>query len=356
MALGVHRMVRDCFVQKIATRRPSPRTKHGTTTRPAPDRPGIAPGSSTRSFQTQPTDRQDHPGATTAAKPRMTPDHPPVPTRITPWLVPGTTQDGPPCQHGVNKDRIPDQPGGVAGIWSGTVRDVYGNCTYSQGAEVNQGDNKGWTALRVAASNGHLDVTKCLINQGAEEDHLEVSKYLISQGAEVNQGDNKGWTALRVAASNGHLDVTKCLINQGAEVNRGDKNGRTALHSAASNGHLDVTKCLINQGAEVNLGDKNGKTALHSAASNGHPEIAGILDQHDDDGLTAIHLATQNGHIPVVESLVSHGASLNIQSHNGKTCLHEAIILSGHMGRKEQTEGKPKQVKTIQNSASTDNR
>eukprot|EP00057_Strongylocentrotus_purpuratus_P000996 XP_001189180.3 PREDICTED: golgi-specific brefeldin A-resistance guanine nucleotide exchange factor 1 [Strongylocentrotus purpuratus] len=84
-------------------------------------------------------------------------------------------------------------------------------------------------------------------------------------------------------------------------------------------------------------------------------KITGILDHRDDGGLTAIHLAIQNGHTPVVESLVFHGASLNIQSHKGKTCLHEAIILSDHKGRKEQTKGKPQQVKTIKNSRSTDN-
>ena len=38
----------------------------------------------------------------------------------------------------------------------------------------------------------------------------------------MNRGDNEGWTALHLAAQEGHLDVTKYLISQGAEVNKGD--------------------------------------------------------------------------------------------------------------------------------------
>ena len=98
--------------------------------------------------------------------------------------------------------------------------------------------------------------------------HLDVTKYLISQGAEVNRGDNDGWTALHsLLLRRGHLDVTKYLISQGAEVNKGDNDGMTALHSAASRGHLDVTRYLISQGAEVNKGDNDGKTALHDFAA-----------------------------------------------------------------------------------------
>eukprot|EP00057_Strongylocentrotus_purpuratus_P023521 XP_011677995.1 PREDICTED: uncharacterized protein LOC105444889 [Strongylocentrotus purpuratus] len=133
--------------------------------------------------------------------------------------------------------------------------------------------------------------------------------------------DHEGWTALRSAAIKGHLEVTEYLINQGAEVNMGD-----------------------NEGAEVNMGDRNGYTPMHIAALKDDLDIVkvllennGLLDHRDDEGLTAIQIATQNGRTQFVESLVSHGASLNIQSHDGKTCLHEAIILSDHMSRTEQT-------------------
>ena len=56
-----------------------------------------------------------------------------------------------------------------------------------------------------------------------------------------------GWTALRGAAFDGHLDVIKYLISQGAEVNVHDKDGWTAFQLAAQNGHLEVTKYLISR-------------------------------------------------------------------------------------------------------------
>ena len=69
----------------------------------------------------------------------------------------------------------------------------------------------------------------------------------------MNKGDKNGRTAFQLAAKNGHLDVTKYLISQGAEVSKINNNGWTALHSAVKNGKIDVTKYLISQGAEINI-------------------------------------------------------------------------------------------------------
>eukprot|EP00057_Strongylocentrotus_purpuratus_P015138 XP_011669612.1 PREDICTED: serine/threonine-protein phosphatase 6 regulatory ankyrin repeat subunit B-like [Strongylocentrotus purpuratus] len=134
----------------------------------------------------------------------------------------------------------------------------------------------------------------------------------------------------------------------------GDRNGYTPLHFAAMKGDLDIVKVLIEEEALVDVRDANGQTPLHLSSKKGtanfcdllaeHAKINGTLDYRDDEGLTAIHLATQNGHTPVVESLVSHGSSLNIQSHDGKTCLHEAIILSAHTSRTEQTKARSQQI------------
>ena len=55
-----------------------------------------------------------------------------------------------------------------------------------------------------------------------------------------------------------------------------------------------------------------------------------VLNEPDESGCTAIHLATKNGHSSVVQALVANGADLNIQSHDGQTCLHEAIKLCYH--------------------------
>eukprot|EP00057_Strongylocentrotus_purpuratus_P022450 XP_011676924.1 PREDICTED: ankyrin-1-like [Strongylocentrotus purpuratus] len=261
----------------------------------------------------------------------------------------------------------------------------------SQGADVNSGDDNGQTALHVAAKNGHLNVTKYLISPGtdvnenttdggsalhrsAQQGHPDVSKYFINQGAEVNKSDNAGWTALHHAAECGNLDVTTYLISQGAEVNKSDNAGWTALHNAVECGNLDVTTYLIRQGAEVNKGDNEGWTPLHHAVQKGHIEVVEVLlaggarfDIADIRGQTPlqlslilgyqsiadyfidrlnfkldgtdfpyIHHATQNGHTSTIEKLVSKGADLNVQSTDGRTCLHEAIKLCYESGKSVQ--------------------
>eukprot|EP00057_Strongylocentrotus_purpuratus_P027277 XP_011681751.1 PREDICTED: uncharacterized protein LOC105446506 [Strongylocentrotus purpuratus] len=218
----------------------------------------------------------------------------------------------------------------------------------SQAADVNKGDNDGSTALQLAAHYGHDHITKRLIRQGAEVNKGD------NDGSDVNTGANDGRTALHSAAQEGHFGVTKYLLTKGVSVNMGDRNGYTPLHIAVLNDDLDIVKVLLEEGALVGVKGANGQTPLHVSSKTGsvnssdilakQAKINGILNCRDDEGLTAIHLATLNGHTSVVESLVSHGASLNIQSHDGKTCLHEAIILSDHTVRKEQTEGKPQQI------------
>ena len=74
-------------------------------------------------------------------------------------------------------------------------------------------------------------------------------------------------TALHLAAANGHVDVVKVLIQNGADVNAVDEYKFTALHLAARHGHVDIAKVLIENGADVNAVQKDKCTALHITAA-----------------------------------------------------------------------------------------
>ena len=52
-----------------------------------------------------------------------------------------------------------------------------------------------------------------------------------------------------IAASNGHTDIVKALLDKGADVNARGNKGSTALMFAAYNGHTDIVKSLIDKGA-----------------------------------------------------------------------------------------------------------
>ncbi|MBQ3763698.1 MAG: ankyrin repeat domain-containing protein, partial [Synergistaceae bacterium] len=64
----------------------------------------------------------------------------------------------------------------------------------------------------------------------------------IMNGSNVNAKNNDGWTALMLAALNGHADVAEVLLKHGADVNAKNIFGRTALILAAENGYADVAE------------------------------------------------------------------------------------------------------------------
>ena len=77
----------------------------------------------------------------------------------------------------------------------------------------------------------------------------------MGAGADVNQADKDGTTALMVAPKKGHRDVVELLVGAGADVNRADKDGTTAPMSASKKGHRDVVEALVGGG-----GRRGGRT------------------------------------------------------------------------------------------------
>ena len=62
----------------------------------------------------------------------------------------------------------------------------------------------------------------------------------------MNRRDDEGNTVLIEAASCGHLEIVKYLIEKGADINAKNRNGNTALVEATSKGHLEIVKLLTN--------------------------------------------------------------------------------------------------------------
>jgi hypothetical protein len=104
-------------------------------------------------------------------------------------------------------------------------------------------------------------------------------------GADVNRSNEDYFTALFVAAQNGHLAVVWCLVeNLSADVNLGDEEGCTPLFIAAQMGHVDVVRCLLDElGADVNQATNRGFTHLMVAAEYLHHTIVRYLLKHGAD-------------------------------------------------------------------------
>jgi hypothetical protein len=80
--------------------------------------------------------------------------------------------------------------------------------------------------------------------------------------------------ALRWASENGHLEVVKLLLENGANLHIEHD---CVLRWASWNGHLEVVKLLLENGADLHADDDY---ALRSASVNGHLEVVELLKSH----------------------------------------------------------------------------
>lgn len=111
------------------------------------------------------------------------------------------------------------------------------------GAKVNMRNQYGDSAIMVAAISGRLAIVKKLFAHGAAINH-------------------SGWTPLIYAATGGHDDVARYLLDAGADVNAASPNGTTALMMAVRGGHAAVVELLLARGADVAHRNDAGATAL----------------------------------------------------------------------------------------------
>ena len=80
---------------------------------------------------------------------------------------------------------------------------------------------------------------------------------------------------IHVAASAGHLDVVKVLIQAGSSLDDVDKFGRSPLMWATTGRYVDVVKGLLQAGASVT--SQGNWHALHEACKAGFTELVQIL-------------------------------------------------------------------------------
>lgn len=75
-----------------------------------------------------------------------------------------------------------------------------------------------------------------------------MADFLIKAGANIELGAS---TPLMEAAQEGHVELTKLLLESGAKVNATSATGDTALSYACENGHTDVADLLLKYNADL---------------------------------------------------------------------------------------------------------
>jgi hypothetical protein len=104
-----------------------------------------------------------------------------------------------------------------------------------------------------------------------------VQKYVAKEPAVVN---NKifAWSPIQMAANNDRLDVIKYLVEKGAEKNyQHPLTKMTAFHLAAYDGFEDIVKYLAEKGADVNLKMKGDVSILRAVKDEGNTKMVELL-------------------------------------------------------------------------------
>ena len=116
-------------------------------------------------------------------------------------------------------------------------------------------NNLGMTSFYIAAYAGNLHVMDTMVKAGVD----------------VRQCDLRGNSPLHAAASQGHLEVIKLLIDRKwADVKAINQARWTPLHWAACNGRTEACKLLVSYGAELNAGGSAEETACYLAYNRRH--------------------------------------------------------------------------------------
>ncbi|VUC25834.1 unnamed protein product [Clonostachys rosea] len=206
--------------------------------------------------------------------------------------------------------------------------------------DVNQRDTIGRTALFVSCENGQDEITKLLIDAGADpmlrvcpfiddcieihagpiseivgHGNVEMLQYLVRHGVDVNQSetlvrrvqpdDNQlrqivPMAPLALACMFGHLNVVRFLLENGADVHESSLG--YPLTFAADIGHVDIVDLLIKNGARV---DVLSRYVLHEPRH--RKWYTGLADQ-PEAFVTPLYHSVEGNHLHTSRKLIENGA------------------------------------------------
>ena len=219
------------------------------------------------------------------------------------------------------------------------------------GIDFKSKNHLGENCLHIAASYGHVNLCKRLINKhnfdveltdndgwrplhhSARSGCYWLFKYFADMGTNIGCENGAGLNCLHIAAKNEHLNFCKKLIEKHKfDLDLPDFDRWTALHHSARNGSYELLRYFADMGADINLKDNLGMNCLHIAAKNGHSNLfKTLIDKYkfnvemvDNEGWTALQVAARNGSYDLVRSSVDNVGDLKLVNNLGLKYLHIA--------------------------------
>lgn len=158
-----------------------------------------------------------------------------------------------------------------------------------RGADPNTIDPKRGPALVLAAANRSQAALKALLEspetnvditndkdetalmQASLIGDLPTVQLLLAKDAEVNK---TGWTPLHYAATGGHIDIVKLLLEHSAYIDAQSPNHTTPLMMAARQRHVTLARYLVEQGADPTQRNEAGLSATDYLMRHGETDLA----------------------------------------------------------------------------------
>ncbi len=168
----------------------------------------------------------------------------------------------------------------------------------------------GWTPLMEAVQRARPEVLESLLPE-----------------ADLNAQDAEGRTALMLAVSADNISAVDMLLRAGADPEATDKSGTTALGYAAHTGNNLVVRMLLSAGVWPDIPNVRGQTPLDEAIASQHSDTAVLmlgkrgLTLSDDLMRQLWFLAAENGTQALLEALIAHGATCDMQDVQQRTAL-----------------------------------
>ena len=163
---------------------------------------------------------------------------------------------------------------------------------------------------------------KTALHHATEKGFTDITKLLLENGADPNQPGFKGMNALHLACYNNQVEILKLFKSQSTTLDYDaiDESGNTPLHYSALNGSLRCTDFLLNNGANIQATNAKLATPLMMATLTAQENMIEALIKHeqcdinhaDCNGDTSLHWAAKCGYYDVIRKLLALGADKNI--------------------------------------------
>ncbi|MBN1469865.1 MAG: ankyrin repeat domain-containing protein [Fusobacteriaceae bacterium] len=236
------------------------------------------------------------------------------------------------------------------------------NYLISKKVDINKKVKDGFTPLMIAVMNDNLEVTKLLINNGADVDSTnnegkKAKDYADSKEIkEFLKSDNGGnsfilpilvmlvgviglgfsiflmlknkFSDLEKSISNNDVFKVKSLIEKVKDINKVNSKGENLIFLITSFDQKEVLEKLVNKGCDVNCRNKYGDSPLLKALRNKEEALAKELFRLGaninviNNGFDPLALSIKNNLKEFTEILLNNGADLNRKYNDGKSLLH----------------------------------